>query len=256
MTGKKTSFKKIKIISLTILSSFLMALILSLHPFGMLKAIKMDDYFLKNAQTQTGSNNTVSSIVFDYRGLDTLGEATVLFTAVLGIYLILIPLKIKNPKVSIEKKKFSDKKIMSKIIKTAGLIILSPIIIFGFYIISHGHLTPGGGFQGGVIIASASVLILIIFKNSLRLSKLLFSIFESVGLTFFIVLAFLGIFKNTFFYNFLANSGGFLGRTIHFGSNIGYLQSGGVIPLMNFAVGIEVSSALSLIIILMIKQND
>jgi len=45
----------------------------------------MDDYFIENAQSETGANNVVTSIVFDYRGFDTLGEATVLFTAVVGI---------------------------------------------------------------------------------------------------------------------------------------------------------------------------
>ncbi len=46
---------------------------------------EMDDYFIKNGQEQTGANNIVTSVVFDYRGFDTLGEASVLFTAVLGV---------------------------------------------------------------------------------------------------------------------------------------------------------------------------
>jgi len=143
---------------------------------------------------------------------------------------------------------------MSQIVKVVSLIILNPIIIFGLYIISHGHLTPGGGFQGGVIIASAIVLILIVFENNIGLSGKLFSLFESLGLAFFVVLAFPNIFRNTFFYNFLANATGLLGKTIHFGINLGYLNSGGVIPLMNLAIGIEVASALSLAIVLVIKK--
>jgi len=46
---------------------------------------EMDDYFIRNGQEQTGANNIVTSVVFDYRGFDTLGEASVLFTAVLGV---------------------------------------------------------------------------------------------------------------------------------------------------------------------------
>jgi len=49
----------------------------------------MDDYIIENAQEETGSNNVVASVVFDYRGLDTLGEATILFTAVTGVLLLL-----------------------------------------------------------------------------------------------------------------------------------------------------------------------
>lgn len=53
--------------------------------FGAPPVTDMDDYFLRHGQEQTGANNIVTSIVFDYRGFDTLGEATVLFTAVLGV---------------------------------------------------------------------------------------------------------------------------------------------------------------------------
>ena len=54
-------------------------------PFGVPARTDMDDYFIRYAQEQTGANNVVTSIVFDFRGFDTLGEATVLFTAVLGV---------------------------------------------------------------------------------------------------------------------------------------------------------------------------
>jgi len=53
----------------------------------------MDDYFIAHGQEQTGANNIVTSIVFDYRGFDTLGEATVLFTAVLAVGLVFRKLK-------------------------------------------------------------------------------------------------------------------------------------------------------------------
>lgn len=54
-------------------------------PFGRPQVTVMDDYFIQNGQRDTGANNIVTSVVFDYRGFDTLGEATVLFTAVLGV---------------------------------------------------------------------------------------------------------------------------------------------------------------------------
>lgn len=56
-----------------------------MRPFGEPTLTEMDDYYIKNAQAETGANNVVTTIVFDYRGFDTLGEATVLFTAVVGI---------------------------------------------------------------------------------------------------------------------------------------------------------------------------
>lgn len=62
-------------------------------PFGNPPVTDMDDYFIRNAQEQTGANNVVTSIVFDFRGFDTLGEATVLFTAVLGVGMMFRKLK-------------------------------------------------------------------------------------------------------------------------------------------------------------------
>ena len=57
-------------------------------PFGAPLKADMDDYFIAHGQEQTGTNNIVTSIVFDYRGFDTLGEACVLFTAVMGVAVI------------------------------------------------------------------------------------------------------------------------------------------------------------------------
>ena len=65
--------------------SFLVISAINLRPFGEPPFSQMDDYFIENAQSETGANNVVTSIVFDYRGFDTLGEATVLFTAVVGV---------------------------------------------------------------------------------------------------------------------------------------------------------------------------
>ena len=66
---------------------------LLMHPFGVLDESEMDDYIIDHAQEETGANNGVTSVVFDYRGFDTLGEATVLFTAVAGVIMIFRRLK-------------------------------------------------------------------------------------------------------------------------------------------------------------------
>jgi len=147
---------------------------------------------------------------------------------------------------------------MSKIVKTITSLVSLPIIVFGLYIISHGHLTPGGGFAGGAIIATFITLLAVAFGKEItgrNLSKQLLLLSESLGILTFIILGFFGL-SSTFFYNFLANSGEIFGRTILFGLNPGYINSGGMIPLMNLAVGLEVFSALSLIILLMSKEND
>jgi multisubunit Na+/H+ antiporter MnhB subunit len=75
-------------VAVLLLAAFL-AEMAGLVSFGDPPSPAMDGYFLARAQEETGANNVVTSIVFDYRGFDTLGEACVLFTAVLGVSLAL-----------------------------------------------------------------------------------------------------------------------------------------------------------------------
>jgi len=74
-------------ISLSIFIAFLIAAALLLHPFGYPPS-QMDDYIIENTQRETGANSAVTAVVFDYRGFDTLGEATILFTAVTGVIML------------------------------------------------------------------------------------------------------------------------------------------------------------------------
>jgi energy-converting hydrogenase B subunit I len=137
---------------------------------------------------------------------------------------------------------------MSKIVKTTAKIVFVFALLFGIYVILGGHLTPGGGFQGGAIVASAFALLIVAFGyNSLIKHKGKFTVLECLALLLFISLAFIGM-KIVFFDNFLA-------QPTEFGSNSGKLLSGGVIPLMNIAVGLEVVAALTSIILLMSRAS-
>ncbi|MCP4132975.1 MAG: sodium:proton antiporter [bacterium] len=140
---------------------------------------------------------------------------------------------------------------VSRIIVFGSFLMYPLIIIFGVYMVIHGHLSPGGGFQGGAVMASGTALLLIsalITKNLQKTNKI-FSIFESLGLSIFIGLGFAGI-GAAFLNNFLVNgSMDFFGKVIEFGPNPGYLNSGGILPLLSLAVGIEVFCGLSIILI-------
>ncbi len=74
--------------ALVIVGTMLFATALMMRPFGEPPST-MDDYILENTQEVTGANNAVSAVVFDWRGYDTLGEATVLFTAVTAVVMLL-----------------------------------------------------------------------------------------------------------------------------------------------------------------------
>ncbi|MCR4391742.1 MAG: hypothetical protein NUV94_02930 [Candidatus Acetothermia bacterium] len=72
-----------------VVTGFLVLLGTGMRPFGAPKAFEMDQYFIDYTQAEVAANNVVTAVVFDYRGYDTLGEATVLFCAVVGVALIL-----------------------------------------------------------------------------------------------------------------------------------------------------------------------
>ncbi len=76
-------------ISLIILGITFLHVVTNLHDFGKPTNTEMEDYYIKNAQKEVDANNVVTAILFDYRGLDTLGESVVLFTAATAIVVIL-----------------------------------------------------------------------------------------------------------------------------------------------------------------------
>jgi multicomponent Na+:H+ antiporter subunit B len=142
---------------------------------------------------------------------------------------------------------------MSKIVKTIANISFPLVIIYGLYVIAHGHLTPGGGFQGGAVVASGCALLIVahgsrwIFE---RIKESHLSILESLGAVGFIGLAFIGIFTGSmFFTNFLA------GTNFPFGiiptGVAADINTGGTLPLMNFAVGLKVIAGLFVIVLIM-----
>lgn len=142
---------------------------------------------------------------------------------------------------------------MSKIVRTIACTVYGFILVFGFYLILHGHLTPGGGFQGGAVVASAFALLLVAY-GSTKIEDMIkekdLSFLESIGAIGFVTLAFLGL-GVTFFYNFLANSGSLFGHVVPFGANPGDLNTAGVLPLMNISVGLKVLAGIGGILILM-----
>jgi multisubunit Na+/H+ antiporter MnhB subunit len=125
---------------------------------------------------------------------------------------------------------------MSLIVKTMTNVIIGFIFIYGIYIILHGHLTPGGGFAGGVIIAGAFVLKVLAFGSqgpAEKKSEKNASVLESIGGLLFIGIALSGLlFAGTFFLNFLPK-----GTPLH-------LLSAGIIPLCNIAISLKVGAGL------------
>lgn len=146
---------------------------------------------------------------------------------------------------------------MSKIVRTTADLLFPFILVYGFHIVIHGHLTPGGGFQGGAVIATGFVLLIVAHSYesiTKRLPMHAFKSSEALGLLLFILTALIALTLGlSFFGNWLVNGGSLFGDMVTFGPNAGKLNTGGVIPIMNFAVGIEVLGAMSVIILYMLS---
>jgi len=144
---------------------------------------------------------------------------------------------------------------MSKIVRTLSNVIFPFIMIFGLYIIAHGHLTPGGGFQGGAVAASGCAMLVVAYGSTwvfekIKASRL--SAFESIGALGFIGVAFFGlIFGGWFFNNFLVRSGIIFNNVPATGYTGADFNTAGVLPLMNFAVGVKVIAGLFVIVLIM-----
>lgn len=125
---------------------------------------------------------------------------------------------------------------MSLIVRSITTVIIGFIFIYGIYIILHGHLTPGGGFAGGVIVAGALILRILAFGSEPadeKKSENRASMFESIGALLFIGIAVAGlVFAGTFFLNFVPK-----GTPLN-------LLSAGIIPYCNIAIGIKVGAGL------------
>lgn len=175
---------------------------------------------------ESGSSNYVTSIIANYRALDTLGEITVLFIAAAGLAFVLGENKKNNA--------FDSS--ASFIVKTGVKILFPLLFLLGIYIILHGHLTPGGGFQGGAVIATAILLKFLAYKDY-KLNHTGLTILESFAGISFLIIGLIGLYTDgSFLTNFLATG------------TIGTLFSAGVIPIIYILIGIKVGAELSGII--------
>lgn len=138
---------------------------------------------------------------------------------------------------------------MTLIVKTITRYTVGLILLFGIYIVLHGHLTPGGGFAGGVIIALSFIHLMLAFGKEIALKKMsesTSSILESLGAIMFITIAIIGLAVSGYlFFNFLTAQKPNI--TTFFN-----LFSSGIIPLCNIAICLKVSAGLFGIFIVLV----
>jgi multicomponent Na+:H+ antiporter subunit B len=128
---------------------------LNLPPWGQYRG-PYGDVIARSVVYERHATDAVNAINYDYRGFDTLGEEFILFAAVLGVTMLLRREKGAETRSVGD---VGDRPRLSATVRAANLPGLLIMVVFGFYIGLHGALTPGGGFQAGVILAGAPMLV-------------------------------------------------------------------------------------------------
>jgi multicomponent Na+:H+ antiporter subunit B len=184
-------------------------------------------------------SEAVTGVTFDVRGFDTLGEELILFVAAIGSAVLLRAERTEGAAEEAAAREDERGPSTSDALRAFGAAMVGPFVLLGLYIVAHGHMTPGGGFQGGVIAAGALLLVYAAGQVAAlqRVRPLpLVEVTEAVGALAYALVAIGGlVFAAVVMANFLP-----LGSP-------GKLLSGGTIPVLSVAVGVEVTGALTLI---------
>jgi multicomponent Na+:H+ antiporter subunit B len=175
--------------------------------------------------------NVVAAVVFDYRGFDTLGEELILFASVMGVALLLRDVRDVAAR--------RGDAIRNDAVKLVGIGFAAILMLTGLYVVAHGYLTPGGGFQGGVVVASAFVLVYLAgeYRAYRRLAPTIgVDFLEGSGAGGYALIGIVSLLLGSaYLHNF-----GPLGTS-------GTLAAGGSIPFLNVASALEVAAAFVLL---------
>jgi multicomponent Na+:H+ antiporter subunit B len=191
--------------------------------------------------------NTVAGVNFDLRALDTLGEELILFVAAVGAALLLRARRAERATERADETAGRRRTDIPGPVRALGAALVAPGLVFGAYVVAHGHLTPGGGFQGGAIVASALLLVFVagqVIPGGIRGSLAVVELADAVGAVGFALVALGG----------LVFSGAALANFIALGVS-GQLLSGGTILVLEVTVGMEVAGAVTLVLAELLDQS-
>ena len=185
------------------------------------------------------ATDMVTALNFDLRAFDTLGEEFILFASVVGVTLLLRHMRIEEERSLARSEAGHRFGGASDALRATSVVLIALLVSLGGYVVLHGALTPGGGFQGGVVLAAALLIVLLAGEYLVMrvvAPHALVEFGEAAGAASYALIGLGGlIFSGVFFHNFIA-----LGTP-------GKLLSAGTIPLSNIGVGIEVAGAFILL---------
>jgi multicomponent Na+:H+ antiporter subunit B len=203
---------------------------------------------LRVAVAQTRATGVVSAINFDYRGFDTVGEEFILFAAAAGVSVVLRRLRGERERSALDEATDRDVPSTSGAVRMVALLFAGPVVVAGWWLASHAQTSPSGGFQGGVVLATAFVLIylageFLVFKRFSPVT--LIDVVEAVGAGGFAAVGLSAVLIGLpYLTNFLP-----------LGQVPGAVSSSGTIALISFVVGLEVAAAFILIVGELLEQT-
>lgn len=204
------------------------------------------DLVMQTVQKLRHAQQGVAAVTFDYRGFDTVCEEFILFAAVAGALLLMRPQETEE--IIEPADQASDRNIPGPgpAVIGCGVVMFPFTLLLGLYIVLHGHLTPGGGFQGGVLLASAFYFVYLSGEYRDLLAYVegpAVSLFKVTGAAAFALIAAIPMLRNhPYMLNVMP-----LGKS-------GELLSTGFLPLFNLSVGIEVAAGFLLLIAAFLRQ--
>jgi len=203
---------------------------------------------LRIAVAQTNATGVVSAINFDFRGFDTVGEEFILFVAATGVATVLRRLRGEREQPAAGRAAGRDVPSTSSAIRMVALLFTGPVVVAGWWLASHAQTDPSGGFQGGILLATAFILIylsgeFLVFERFSPAA--LTDATEAVGAGGFVAVGLAAV----------AMGLPYLKDFLPLGQVPGAVSSSGTIALISFFVGIEVAAAFVLIVAELLDQT-
>jgi multicomponent Na+:H+ antiporter subunit B len=210
-----------------------------LPPFGHYRG-PYGDAVVVRTESLRRATNSVTTVVMDIRAVDTIGEEFILLAAAVGALMLLR----KH-----ERGRSRRRDGVSGVVRAVGAAMAPPVALLGLYVVGHGQITPGGGFQGGVVLATPSLLVFLALRRrtfeGLHRSQP-WELAQAMAVSAFVGIGFAGLIAGT----------AFLDNVIPLGTSPGTVFTAGTIDALNAVAGVAVSTAIVLVSIKLLEQLD
>lgn len=151
---------------LVAVAALLLAAVAELPPHGSPDSppyTHVSAYYLEHGPDEAGAENMVTNVILNYRGFDTQGEVTVIVTAMLAVLAVLL----WTGQAGEDQPGPAPAATGSSLVVRFIVRVMAPFIaVFGIYVILHGHVTPGGGFQGGTMIGALVIALTLVLEDT------------------------------------------------------------------------------------------